>query len=137
LARDFRVQLRRIFSQHSLFVLHHKGKVISMNFISQAHAQAEGQAPESGVMQLVLMVGLFVMFYFIAIRPQRKRQKEHAELVGNLQKGDEVLTNSGILGKIIKIEEGYVVLNVAEKVDLKFQRSAINAVLPKGTLKSI
>lgn len=88
-------------------------------------------------MQLVLMVGLFVMFYFIAIRPQRKRQKEHGELISNLQKGDEVVTNSGILGKIVKLEEGYVLLNVTDKVDLKFQRSSIHAVLPKGTLKSI
>lgn len=108
-----------------------------MNFISQAHAQAESQSSDSGVMQLVLMVGLFVMFYFIAIRPQRKRQKEHKELIGNLQKGDEVVTNSGILGKIIKLEEGYILLNVTEKVDLKFQRASIHAVLPKGTLKSI
>jgi len=108
-----------------------------MNFISQAHAQAAGAPADPGYMQLLLMVGLFVMFYFIAIRPQRKRQKEHAELVSNLQKGDEVVTNSGILGKIIKLEEGYIVLNVTEKVDLKFQRGSIHAVLPKGTLKSI
>ena len=109
-----------------------------MNFISQAHAQTAAQAPaEAGFMQIALMVGLFVMFYFIAIRPQRKRQKEHQELMGNLQKGDEVVSNSGILGKIVKLEEGYVVLNVTDNVELKFQRSAIHAVLPKGTLKSI
>lgn len=88
-------------------------------------------------MQLVLMVGLFVLFYFIAIRPQRKRQKEHADLVSNLSKGDEVVTNSGILGKITKLEDNYVVLQVADNVDLKFQRVAVHAVLPKGTLKSI
>ncbi len=110
-----------------------------MNFISSAYAQTAGQeAPaEAGIMQLVLMVGLFVMFYFIAIRPQRKRQKEHTELVSSLSKGDEVVTNSGILGKISKLEDNYVVLLVAEKVELKFQRTAIHAVLPKGTLKSI
>ena len=88
-------------------------------------------------MQLALMIGLFVMFYFIAIRPQRKRQKEHQELIGGLQKGDEVVSNSGILGKIVKLEEAYVVLSVTDNVELKFQRSAIHAVLPKGTLKSI
>ena len=110
-----------------------------MNFISSAHAQAAaGQAaPEAGLMQLALMVGLFVMFYFIAIRPQRKRQKEHKDLVSNLGKGDEVVTNSGILGKITKLDENYVVLQVADNVELKFQRVAIHAVLPKGTLKSI
>ena len=109
-----------------------------MNFISSAHAQAAGQpAPEAGLMQLALMVGLFVVFYFIAIRPQRKRQKEHADLVSNLGKGDEVVTNSGILGKITKLNENYVVLQVTDNVELKFQRVAIHAVLPKGTLKSI
>jgi preprotein translocase subunit YajC len=110
-----------------------------MNFISQAHAQAAGQqAPaDAGMIQLVMLVGLFVLFYFIAIRPQRKRQKEHQELVDNLQKGDEVVTTSGILGKITKVEGDYVVLTVSEKVELKFQRFSIHAVLPKGTLKSI
>lgn len=110
-----------------------------MNFIASAHAQTAGQQspPEAGIMQLVLMVGLFALFYFIAIRPQRKRQKEHAELVSNLSKGDEVVTNSGILGKITKLDENYVALQVTDNVELKFQRAAIHAVLPKGTLKSI
>ena len=109
-----------------------------MNFISQAHAQTAGQAPaDGGVIQLVMLVGLFVMFYFIAIRPQRKRQKEHADMVGALQKGDEVITTSGILGKIVKLDGDYLVLNVSENVDLKFQRHSIHAVLPKGTLKGI
>ena len=110
-----------------------------MNFISSAYAQSAAQEPstEAGMLQLALMVGLFVMFYFIAIRPQRKRQKEHAELVANLAKGDEVVTNSGILGKITKLEDNYVSLQVADKVELKFQKVAVHAVLPKGTLKSI
>lgn len=109
-----------------------------MNFISQAHAQTAGQAPaDAGIMQLVMLVGLFVLFYFMAIRPQRKRQKEHTELIANLGKGDEVVTTSGILGKIVKLEDDYVLLNVSNNVDLKFQRVSIHAVLPKGTLKSI
>lgn len=88
-------------------------------------------------MQLVLMVGLFALFYFIAIRPQRKRQKEHAELIAALSKGDEVVTTSGILGKVTKLDDNYVVLQVADNVELKFQRISVHAVLPKGTLKSI
>ena len=109
-----------------------------MNFISSAHAQAAEQAsPEGGIMQLVLMAGLFVLFYFIAIRPQRKRQKEHTELVSSLAKGDEVVTNSGILGKIAKLEDNYLALLVADNIELKFQKAAVHAVLPKGTLKSI
>ena len=87
--------------------------------------------------QIAFLIGLFVLFYLIAIRPQRKRQMEYAGMVAALGKGDEVVTTSGILGKIVKIEDNFVVLTVAEKVDLKFQRSHINAVLPKGTLKSI
>ena len=89
------------------------------------------------MLQIFLMVGLFVLFYFMFLRPQRKRQKEHREMVAALNKGDEVVTTSGILGKIVKLEDNFLVLQVAEKVELKFQRSHVNAVLPKGTLKSI
>ncbi len=107
-------------------------------FIATAHAQAASEPSQGGEMfQIFFLIGLFVLFYFIAIRPQRKRQKEHSNMVAALNKGDEVVTTSGILGKINKLEDNFVVLQVAEKVELKFQRSHINAVLPKGTLKSI
>ncbi len=110
-----------------------------MNFlIPSAHAQAAGQQPAGGeLFQILFLVGLFVLFYFIAIRPQRKRQKEHAEMVAALNKGDEVVTSSGILGRIASIDDNYIVLTVSDKVDLKFQRVHVHAVLPKGTLKSI
>lgn len=107
-------------------------------FIASAHAQSGGQpAPDGGMFQIVFLIGLFVLFYFIAIRPQRKRQKEHADMVASLNKGDEVITSSGILGKITRLEDNFVVLQVTDNVELKFQRSYIGAVLPKGTLKSI
>ncbi len=107
-------------------------------FIADAHAQGAAPAAQGGEMfQIFFLVGLFVLFYFIAIRPQRKRQKEHTEMVSALNKGDEVVTTSGILGKITRIEDNFVVIQVANNVELKFQRSFINAVLPKGTLKSI
>jgi preprotein translocase subunit YajC len=107
-------------------------------FISSAHAQAAGQNPQGGeLFQIVFLVGLFVLFYFIAIRPQRKRQKEHAAMVSALSKGDEVVTTSGILGKVTSLDDNYMVLNVTNNVDLKFQRVHVHAVLPKGTLKSI
>ena len=107
-------------------------------FISQAHAQTGG-APEGGgvAMQMIFLLGLFVFFYFIAIRPQRKRQKEHDLLVGGLQKGDEVVMTSGLLGKVRKIEGDYLVLEAADGMELKFQRIAVHAVLPKGTLKAV
>ena len=107
-------------------------------FIASAHAQAAGQAPQGGeLFQIGFLVLLFVLFYFIAIRPQRKRQKEHQEMVGALSKGDEVVTSSGILGKVTALDDHYMVLNVANNVDMKFQRVHVHAVLPKGTLKSI
>ena len=84
-----------------------------------------------------MIVGMFVMLYFLTIRPQRKRQKEHAELITNLSSGDEVVTTSGIMGKISKLDDDYVVLKVTDNVELKFQKVAIHAVLPKGTLKKI
>ena len=107
-------------------------------FIASAHAQAAGEAPQGGdLFQIAFLIGLFVLFYFIAIRPQRKRQKEHTEMISAVSKGDEVVTSSGILGKILSLDDTYIVLTVADKVDLKFQRVHIHAVLPKGTLKSI
>lgn len=109
-------------------------------FIASAHAQTAAPAggPAGGeLFQIIFLVGLFVLFYFIAIRPQRKRQKEHSAMVAALGKGDEVVTSSGILGKIVSLDDNYVVLSVSEKVELKFQRVHIHAVLPKGTLKSI
>ncbi len=108
-------------------------------FISQAHAQSAGQQPPPGgdLFQLGFLVLLFVLFYFLAIRPQRKRQKEHAEMVAALAKGDEVVTSGGILGKVVRLDDHYVVLQVGDNMELKFQRVMISAVLPKGTIKAI
>jgi len=107
-------------------------------FIANANAQEAG-APAAGadLFQIAFLIGLFVLFYFIAIRPQRKRQKEHTEMVAAVNKGDEVVTSSGIMGKVSSLDDNYMVLTVSEKVELKFQRVHIHAVLPKGTLKSI
>ena len=71
------------------------------------------------------------------IRPQRKRQKEHSELVSSLAKGDEVILTSGLLGKINKLDDAYIIIDVAQNTQLKFQKSAVHAVLPKGTIKAI
>lgn len=107
-------------------------------FISQAHAQAAGAPPQGSVaFQMVMLFGLFIFFYFIAIRPQRKRQKEHDALVNSLEKGDEVVMTSGLLGKVVKVDGDYLLLKVTDNVELKFQRIAVHAVLPKGTLKAI
>lgn len=106
-------------------------------FISSAMAQA-GQAPENAAaIQFGFLILLFVVFYFVAIRPQRKRQKEHEAMMGELGKGDEVATIAGLLGKVTKLEDNYVVLQVADNVEMKFQKHAVSGILPKGTLKSI
>ena len=96
-----------------------------------------GQGISPSMHMLILMLLFFAIFYFIAIRPQRKRQKGHAQMVAALAKGDEVVTSSGLLGKVVRLEDDYAVLKVAENVELKFQKAAVSAVLPKGTLKQI
>jgi len=107
-------------------------------FISEAYAQGAGAQPGgSPAVSLIFMLGLFVFFWFIIIRPQRKRQKEHDQLVSNIGKGDEVVMTSGLLGKVVKIDGDYLILQVAEGMELKFQKIAVHAVLPKGTLKAI
>jgi preprotein translocase subunit YajC len=108
-------------------------------FIAEAAAQAQaGQAPQGGgMMQIVMLVGLFALMYFMLIRPQRKRQKEHQQLVGALGKGDEVVMSSGMLGRVVEVGDVYITLDVGGEIKLKFQKAAVHAVLPKGTIKAI
>ena len=109
-----------------------------MFFISSAHAQSAAPAGDPGITgSLIMFGGLFLFMYLFIIRPQRKRQKEHNDLLSSLNKGDEVTMTSGILGKITKLEGEYVVLEVNDNLELKFQISAVHAVLPKGTIKAI
>jgi len=109
-----------------------------MFFISNAHAQSGAPAGDPGLTgSLIMFGGLFIFMYLLIIRPQRKRQKEHNDLLTGLSKGDEVTMTSGILGKVTKIEGDYVVVEVNDKLELKFQKSAVHAVLPKGTIKAI
>ena len=105
--------------------------------VSPAAAQAAGgPAPASPLMSLLPLIILFVVFWFLLLRPQMKKAKEHRELIAKLQKGDEVLTNGGIAGRIEDLGESFVTVEVADRVSIKVQRGAITAVLPKGTLKS-
>lgn len=108
-------------------------------FIAEAAAQAESvPAPQgAGFLNFALLGGLFLFMYFMIIRPQRKRQKEHKDLCDSVSKGDEIVLNSGMLGKIVEVDESYVTVKANDNVELKFQKAAIHAVLPKGTLKSI
>ena len=107
-------------------------------FIASAHAQTQSAQPAGGeLFQIGFLIVLFGLFYFIAIRPQRKRQKEHAAMVSALKKGDEVALSSGMLGKISGLDDNYLVLAVGGNVELKFQKIHVTSVLPKGTLKSV
>jgi preprotein translocase subunit YajC len=105
-------------------------------FITPAYAQtaAGGDIMSSmtGMLPLVLM---FVVLYFVMIRPQMKRQKEHRAMVDALARGDEVATSGGLIGKVTKIGEGYLSVEIAPNVEVQMQRSAVVQVLPKGTLK--
>lgn len=107
--------------------------------ISPAYAEgaAAGGAMDPGLFNIVFLVGFGLIFYFFMWRPQAKRAKDHKELIGGLAKGDEVLTAGGILGKVVKLNDDYVVLEVSEGTELTFQKVHVSAALPKGTLKSI
>ncbi len=108
-------------------------------FISDAIAetgQAAAQQPNM-ISALLPFIILFAVFYFLLIRPQSKRAKEHKKMVEAIGKGDEVITNGGLVGKITAVSEQYATVELAEGVQVKVQKSAINAVLPKGTIKSI
>jgi len=105
-------------------------------FISNAYAQAGGGAGGSllGFLPLVLML---VVFYFLMIRPQQKRMKEHTAMVGALKKGDEVVTNGGLGGTVTKVGDAYMMMRVADNVEVSVQKSAVAALLPTGTLKDL
>jgi preprotein translocase subunit YajC len=107
-------------------------------FISSAYAQAAapGGAPNT-LLQLLPLLLMFVVFYFLLIRPQAKRAKEHRALVAGLATGDEVVTSGGILGRIVEAGDQFVTVEVAEGVRLKVQRHTIGSVVPKGTFKSV
>ena len=104
-------------------------------FIQDAWAQAEGGSDP--LLSLLPLVLIFGVFYFLLIRPQNKRQKEHRALVGNLAVGDEIVTAGGVLGKITEVNEQFVRVQVADGVELKVQRHTIGGVMPKGTIKSV
>lgn len=108
--------------------------------ISNAWAQAApaaGSDPAGGLMGMLPILLMFVVLWFLMIRPQMKRAKEHKAMVEAMQKGDEVLTNGGIAGRISKMGETYISLEIAENVEISVQKNAITAVLPKGTLKTL
>ena len=106
-------------------------------FISDAFAQAPGASPGGTPFDFVFIILLFVVFYFLLIRPQMKRAKEHKNLVASLSKGDEVVTNGGLLGKITKLGDNFITLEVADGIQVNVQRQSVAASMPKGTIKDL
>jgi preprotein translocase subunit YajC len=104
--------------------------------ISNAYAQVPG-GPDAGLLNIGMLVLMLVIFYFILIRPQMKRAKEQKAMIDALEKGNEIVTAGGIVGRITKIADAYVTVEVAQGTEIVIQKNAISMLLPKGTLKSI
>ena len=105
-------------------------------FIQDAWAQAAPQQG-GGSSFLIMMVVFFAIFYLMIMRPQIKQQKEHKKMVESLSKGDEVVTNGGLLGRITEVGDNFIVVEVAKETEVKVQKNAVSALMPKGTMKSL
>ena len=104
-------------------------------FISNAYAQSAVGGPGGGLMSFLPIILMFVVLYFLMIRPQMKRQKEHKAMVEALAKGDEVATAGGLLGKVTQLSDATIHIQIAAGVEVELQRQAVVQVLPKGTIK--
>lgn len=105
--------------------------------ISDAWAQAAPATPQQGLLSFLPLIALFVVFYFSLIRPQMRRQREHQELVKGVSKGDEVVTNGGLLGRVTEVGDTFLKVEIAKNLEVRVQRHAISAIMPKGTLKEL
>lgn len=103
--------------------------------ISNAHAEGAAAPAGGGIEMILMMAVFFAIMYFMIIRPQQKRAKEHKQMLDGLSKGDEVVTGGGVLGKVAGITENFVELTIADNVVIKVQKQAVTSILPKGTMK--
>lgn len=106
-------------------------------FISNAWAQGAGPAAGGGMSLLIWTLVFIALMYFLMIRPQTKRAREHKEMIEGLSKGDEVVTNGGLLGRIKDIGDNFILLEIGKELEVKVQKHAVSATLPKGTMKSL
>lgn len=106
-------------------------------FISNAYAQTPAAGAEAGMMSFLPIILMFVVLYFLMIRPQMKRQKEQKSMMEALSKGDEVVTAGGIVGKVTKVTDAYVTLEVASGTEMLIQKASVTTLLPKGTIKDL
>jgi preprotein translocase subunit YajC len=105
--------------------------------ISSAFAQGLPGSGDGGLIGFLPIILMFVLLYFLMIRPQMKRAKEQKQMIESLQKGDEVITSGGVLGRITRLGDAYVSVEIAPETEISVQRAAVQTILPKGTLKSI
>lgn len=107
-------------------------------FISDAMAEGAAPAQAGGGFEMLIFFGVFALImYFMIIRPQSKRVKEHKNMVSALTKGDEIITNGGLLGRIMDVGDAFITIEVADNVQLNVQKTAISSIMPKGTIKSL
>jgi len=105
--------------------------------ISPAFAQSLPGSGDGGLIGFLPIILMFVLLYFLMIRPQMKRAKEQKQMIESLQKGDEVITSGGVLGRITRLGDAYVSVEIAPETEISVQRAAVQTILPKGTLKSL
>lgn len=109
-----------------------------MFLISDAMAQAQPAPAGGGGLEFLIMIGVFfALMYFMIIRPQSKRAKEHKSMLESLSKGNEIVTNGGLLGKVREIGDNFIQIEVAEGVEVKVQKQSVATVMPKGTMKNL
>jgi preprotein translocase subunit YajC len=106
-------------------------------FIADAFAQSPAASPGGDLMAFLPMILIFVVFYFLLIRPQQKKAKEHRTMLAALQKGDEVVTAGGLVGRVAKLTDQYAAIEIAPSIEINVQRAAIQQLLPKGTIKAL
>lgn len=104
-------------------------------FVSDALAQGAPAAADTGFLSFLPLIVIFILFYFLLIRPQVKRAKDHRTMVDALSKNDEIVTSGGIVGRITKMDESFITLEISDGVEVKVQKTAVASLLPKGTLK--
>ncbi len=110
---------------------------MSLSLISNAFAAPTAGGAESSLMSFLPLILMFAVLYFIMIRPQMKRQKEHRNMLAAMAKGDEVIISGGIVGKVTKVNEAYVGVEIADGTEVTVQKSSVTTILPKGTIKSL
>lgn len=111
--------------------------VLSMGYTSNVLAEGGAATGQSPYGQIIFLAGFILIFYFLLIRPQSKRHKAHQAMVQNIVKDDEVVTTGGLVGRVSRIADQFLVLSIADGIEVKVQRHAVANVLPKGTMKSI